>query len=140
MLFQCFLCYQWLENCLKLGKKIAEEPYVMMFERGGSANRSCMMSREPSETRHSDDESLSHKRCTVSFKKPKVVEGTRKKEEDLTEQGDLIKTENEASNIHGVDGLLVGMGASHSSSLHNDTQSDFDPDDSGTPENKVKTF
>ncbi|XP_042376156.1 DNA polymerase lambda-like isoform X3 [Zingiber officinale] len=132
----CLLCYQWLENCLKLGEKIAEEPYVMTFERGGSAKRSCIISPEPSETRHSDDESLSHKRCTVSFKKPKCGEGTSKKEKDLAEQGDSGKTKYEASGIHGVDGLLVGMGASHSSSFHNDTQSDFDTDDSGTPENK----
>ncbi|XP_074584839.1 DNA polymerase lambda [Curcuma longa] len=130
------LRYQWLENCLKLGEKIAEEPYVMKCERGGSAKRSCMISPEPSAARHSDDESLSHKRCTVSFKKPKVGEGTSKKEEDLADQGDSVKTENEVSDIPGVDGLLVGMGASHSSSFHNDTKSDFDPDDSGTPEKK----
>ncbi|RRT77467.1 hypothetical protein B296_00028530 [Ensete ventricosum] len=92
------LHYQWLENCLRLGEKIAEDPYVLKFQGvNGSDRQSGKISPEPSEARYPDDELPSHKRIKDS---PKVVEGSSM-EENRAKKADSTRSENQHSGIHG---------------------------------------
>ncbi|KAJ8500363.1 hypothetical protein OPV22_010915 [Ensete ventricosum] len=92
------LHYQWLENCLRLGEKIAEDPYVLKFQGvNGSDKQSGKISPEPSEARYPDDELPSHKRIKDS---PKVVEGSSM-EENRAKKADSTRSENQHSGIHG---------------------------------------
>ncbi|RZS07007.1 hypothetical protein BHM03_00037770 [Ensete ventricosum] len=98
MLLQSLLHYQWLENCLRLGEKIAEDPYVLKFQGvNGSDKQSGKISPEPSEARYPDDELPSHKRIKDS---PKVVEGSSM-EENRAKKADSTRSENQHSGIHG---------------------------------------
>ncbi|CAL9172022.1 unnamed protein product [Musa hybrid cultivar] len=121
------LHYQWLENCLRLGEKIAEDPYVLKFQGVNRSDKhSGKISPEPSEARYPDDELSSHKRIKVSSK---VVEGSSM-EENRAKKADSTRSENQHSGIHGQ-----VEGPSTSNDSLQDTK--LGTDASGAPTNKA---
>ncbi|WOL12144.1 DNA polymerase lambda isoform X1 [Canna indica] len=131
------LHYEWLENCLKLGEKIAEDPYMLKLEGvNGSDKSSVKISLEPSEARYSGDELLSHKRIKVSCQDSQVVEGTRKEAVNNSEQRDSATSENRDSGINGdLEKPSGGKGCIDNSSIHSD--SELGNDVSDTSKNKA---
>lgn len=71
------LLFQWLEDCLKSGKKESEEPYVLNL-RSGEANRSDQhvgsILPETADTRHVDDGSSYRKRTRISAEDLEAVD------------------------------------------------------------------
>lgn len=95
------LLYQWLENCLKSGERLSEDQYILKLqleEVNNPGGHETGRHNKLAHSRHSGDESLRHKRTSISSDGSRA-EG-RVDDEKTSELGEYDGPEDQDTSMH----------------------------------------